>query len=44
VPGGIGFSACHSAEPTQATAIAISDSLHRMRRGRGAMARLPAAA
>jgi hypothetical protein len=45
-PGGIGFIACHSAVPAHAAATAISESLHSMRRGLGAMAmgRLPAAA
>jgi hypothetical protein len=46
VPGGSGFIACQDAVPAQAAAIAISESLHSVRRGLGAMAlaRLPVSA
>jgi len=42
----MGFIACQNAVPAHRAAIAISESLHRMRRGLNAMAmgRLPAAA
>jgi hypothetical protein len=39
VPGGSGFIACQDAVLAHAAAIAISESLHSVRRGLGAMAR-----
>jgi hypothetical protein len=44
VPGGIGFIASQNAVPAHRAAIASSESLHSVRRGLIAMARLPALA